>query len=171
MSIIRTGCILSIAASLILSGCSESSAPAPLPEVHASTEDLLKLYDPSSLVEVKILGAFPVDLQSVLGVHATGYSRIADMGEPCSPRDVADKNPGRCFLVGGVSNTGALVAFRNGGYTGGSTVAEVYVDINSTWTKIESWELGPAGFGYPGTLTQLMETIRLAGADRSLRAR
>lgn len=64
------------------------------------------MYDPSSRVEVKTLSGFPVELQSVLGVHATDSPPIADVGEPCAPTDVVMiKYPDWCFLVGGVSGT------------------------------------------------------------------
>jgi hypothetical protein len=78
-----------------LVGCSSSSDPAStfksnLPvEKELSTAELSKEYDPTALIEKKTLAALPADLQSVLGVHATGYARLADVGEPCYPTDVS----------------------------------------------------------------------------------
>jgi hypothetical protein len=135
---------------------SRTSAPTPNlsapTEKQLSTAELFKLYDPSSLVETKTLGNLPADLQSVLGVHATGYERLADVGEPCNPTDVVANDPGRCFFVGGVSPTSALVAFKIGGYAGQSGVGEAYVHTKSTWIKVESWNIG-----YPSNLTELRE--------------
>jgi hypothetical protein len=128
------------------------SAPT---EKQLSIEEVLKAYDPSSLVETKTLGALPTALQSVLGVHATGYARLADVGEPCDPTDYHGEDPGRCFLVGGVSPTSAFVAFKIGGFAGQSDVGEAYVYTNSTWTKVESWNIG-----HPRSLKELREMTR-----------
>jgi len=122
---------------------------------------LLKLYDRSSLVEAKTLGALPADLQSVLGVHATGYARLADVGEPCNPTDVVGKDPAQCFFVGGVSPTSALVASKIGGYAGQSGVGEAYVHTNSTWIQVESWSIG-----YPSNLKELREMTSFPPDDR-----
>jgi hypothetical protein len=138
--------------------CSQSSTPRPAPVLSAPAEkplsnaELLKLYDPSFLIETKTLSALPPDLQSVLGVHATGYARLADVGEPCNPTDVIDDDPGRCFLVGGVSDRSALVAFKIGGYAGPSGVGEAYVHANSTWARVASWNIG-----FPSNLKELRE--------------
>lgn len=141
------------------------STPA---EKRPSTAELLKLYDPSSLVETKALRAFPADLQSILGVHATGYARLADVGEPCNPTDAIGNAPGRCFYVGGVSATSALVAFKVGGIAGQSNIAEGYVHVNATWSKVESWDLGNADIGYSSSLNELQEMVRLAAEARRL---
>src|ERR1035437_3094413 len=122
MITIRIRCKFFIVASVLGSvvSCSQSSTPRPKAsapsEKQPSTAELLNLYDPSSLVETKTLSAFPSDLQSVLGVHATDSPRIADIGEPCNPTDVVRKDyPDRCFLLGGLSGTSALVAYKVGG--------------------------------------------------------
>jgi hypothetical protein len=135
--------MLLIAASMFnVVSCSKSSTPTPAPKLSAPAEkplsnaELLKRYDPSFLIETKTLSALPPHLQSVLGVYATGYARLADVGEPCNPTDVIDDDPGRCFLVGGVSDTSALVAFKIGGYAGPLGVGEATggrcIDIIST---------------------------------------
>jgi hypothetical protein len=115
--------MLLIAASMFnVVSCSKSSTPTPAPKLSAPAE--------------KPLSALPPHLQSVLGVYATGYARLADVGEPCNPTDVIDDDPGRCFLVGGVSDTSALVAFKIGGYAGPLGVGEATggrcIDIIST---------------------------------------
>jgi hypothetical protein len=163
MILLRISCTLFVAAWMIFSvvGCSPSSTPTPTANLSAptekqlSTEELLKLYDPSSLVETKTLGALPAALQSVLGVHATGYARLADVGEPCNPTDFHGEDPGRCFLVGGVSPTSALVAFKIGGIAGQSGVGEAFVHANSTWIKVHSWDIR-----YPRNLKELREMTR-----------
>jgi hypothetical protein len=150
MIVTRIWCILFVAVSMMFSGvgCSPSSTPTPTPHLSAPTEkqlsiaEVLKVHDPSSLVETKTLGALPAALQSVLGVHATGYARLADVGELCDPTDFHGEDPGRCFLVGGVSPTSALVAFKIGTIAGESDVGEAFVRTNSTWTKVQSWNIG-----------------------------
>jgi hypothetical protein len=161
MITIRTWCRSSIAASVMLSvvGCSQSSTPSPTPRARApveeppSTAELLKLYDPSSLVEAKTLKALPADLQSVLGVRGTDTPWIADVGEPCNPTDVVSKDyPSKCFFVGGVSATSALVAYKVGGFAGQSGAGAAYVHTNSGWTEVASWNIG-----YPSNLNELRE--------------
>jgi hypothetical protein len=147
--------------------CSPSSTPQVVPklgtpnEKQLSSSELLKLYDPSSLVEAKTLGDLPSDLQSVLGVHATGYERIADVGEPCNPTDVVGPGPTRCFFVGGISAASALVAFKIGGFAGQSGVGEAYVRTSAGWVRIKSWDIG-----YPDSLKQLREMTSLPPDDR-----
>jgi len=150
-------------------GCSRSSAPPPTetgPMVRQlSVAELSALYDPSSLVEVKTLSGFPADLQLALGVHATDFPRIADVGEPCAPSDVVSKDyPDRCFLIGGVSSTSALLAYRAGGYAGPFVVAARYVRAHSGWTMISHDTIGE-----PGSLAELKEMSRLAEESNSAR--
>ena len=164
MTTIQMWCMSLISALSVIGvvGCSPSSTPAPTPnsrtplESQLAASELLKLYDQSSLVEAKTLGDLPTDLQAVLGVHASGYARIADVGEPCNPTDVIGNDPARCFFVGGVSPTSALIAFKIGGIAGQSGVGEAYVHANSTWTKVESW-----GIGFPTNLKALREMVSL----------
>jgi hypothetical protein len=160
----QTWCILLMIINVI--GCSQPSAPTPGSSMGTPTEkqlttaELSKLYDPSSLVEAKTLGDLPADLQSVLGVHANGYARIADVGEPCNPTDVIGNDPGRCFFVGGVSATSALIAFKIGGYAGQTGVGEAYVHTASTWIKVESWSIG-----FPSDLKALREMVSIPRGD------
>lgn len=147
-------------------GCSQSNTPsqkASGPSEQPSTTQLLNLYDPSSLVETKTLRDLPADLQSVLGVHATDSPRIADNGEPCNPTDVVSKDyPDRCFLLGGLSDTSALVAYKVGGYAGQWEVAARYVHTESGCVKIGEWKIG-----YPNSLGELKEMSRLAAENNS----
>jgi hypothetical protein len=130
-------------------------------EKQPSTAELSTLYDPSSLVEKKTLRDFPLDLQSVLGVHSTDSPRIADVGEPCDPTDVVRIGyPDRCFLIGGLGGTSALVAYKVGGYEGQWEVAARYVHAKSGWVKI-----GEGRIGYPNSLSELKEMSRLAAEN------
>jgi hypothetical protein len=120
-----------------------------------------KLYDPSSLVEVKTLHSLPDGVQILLGVKATGYNRIADVGEKCNPTDVVGGDePGRCFLVGGVNESSALVAFKICGYAGQSVVAASYVRTKSAWVKVSEWDVG-----FPINLRELREMTSLPPED------
>jgi hypothetical protein len=160
---------ITVAASVLLSvvACSRSSsgdsaATMPSSGEKALTEsEIYKMYDPSSLVEVKTLHGLPEGVQTLLGVHATGYARIADVGEECNPTDVVGPGPGRCFFVGGASDSGALVAFKVGGFAGQSGVAEGYVHVKSGWIKVRAWAIG-----YPSNLRELREMTSVPPDDR-----
>jgi hypothetical protein len=119
-----------------------------------------RIYNPASLVEVKSLAGFPDELQIALGARINGYGRIADVGEECNPTDVVGDGPGRCFLLGGLSGTSALVAYKVGGYAGQWEVAARYVHTKSSWVKIEEGNIG-----YPNNLSELKEMSRLAAED------
>jgi hypothetical protein len=130
-----------------------------------SVSEIATLYDPSSLVQVKTLNGFPVELQSVLGVHATDSPPIADAGERCTPSDVVRIDyPDRCFLVGGVSSTSALVAYKAGSIAGPFVVAARYVLTKSTGVMI-----GNERIGMPSSLAELKEMSRLAMENDSSR--
>jgi hypothetical protein len=119
-----------------------------------------RIYNPASLVEVKSLAEFPDELQIALGARIKGYGRIADVGEECNPTDVVGDGAGRCFLLGGLSSTSALVAYKVGGYAGPWEVAARYVHTKSGWVKI-----GDGNIGYPNNLSELKEMSRLAAED------
>lgn len=125
-----------------------------------SQSDFYKLYDPSSLVEVKTLHGLPEAVQTLLGAHATGYARIAEVGEECDPTDVDGNDAGRCFLVGGTSDCSALVAFKIGGYAGQSEIARAYAHTKSGWIMVKEW-----GISYPNNLRELKEMTSLPPED------
>jgi hypothetical protein len=171
MVTIRTRFNLLISASALTGIMSCSQPSAPTPNAGTSTDrplsvaEMSTLYDPSSLVEVKTLRGFPVELQSVLGVHATDAPSIADVGEPCTPSDVVRIDyPDRCFLVGGLGGTSALVAYRVGSITGPFVVAARYVRTKSAWVMI-----GNETIGIPSSLAELKEMSRLATENDSSR--
>lgn len=159
----RSFFVVSTLASVV--SCSQSSTPKPETGAPSKNQpsigELSKLYDPSSLAEVKTLKDFPSDLQSVLGVHATDVPPIADIGEPCNPTDVIRRDyPDRCFLLGGISRTSALVAYKVGGYAGQWEVAARYVHTQSGWAKI-----GEGAIGQPNSLSELKNMSRLAAEN------
>jgi hypothetical protein len=90
---------------------------------------LFKLYDPSSLIEVRKFSDLP-----------DGVKALANR----SGMDARGEGPGgrlRHFLVGGVSKTSALVAYEQFGYVP-TYMADAYVKNGSDWVAIRSWEIG-----------------------------
>jgi hypothetical protein len=155
--------VLVLVVGIIQHKSSTSSKVSTPAEKRASTAELLKLFDPSSLVEAKTLRDLPADLRLQLGIHGTNFDWIADVGEPCNPTDVVSKDyPSKCFLVGGLSATSALISYNRGSYEGQSGVGVAYVYINSQWTKVESWRIG-----YPSNLKELREMTSFPPDDRS----
>jgi len=145
---------LVVVVSVSASACSRSTdskqnATSTIPEPLAAAR---RLYNPTSLVEVKSLAGFPEELQVALGARIKGYGRIADVGEECNPTDVVGYGPDRCFLLGGLSDTSALVAYKVGGYAGQWDAAASYVRTKSGWVKI-----GEGNIGYPNNLSELKE--------------
>jgi hypothetical protein len=91
--------------------------------------DLFKLYSPSSLMEVRNFSDLP-----------DGVRALANR----SGMDARGEGPGgrlRQFLVGGVSETSALVAYEQFGYVP-TYMADAYVKNGSNWVAIRSWEIG-----------------------------
>jgi hypothetical protein len=153
---------LLIAAAAGCSGSGDSGKPADAPaQPPESTADIGRLYDPSRLVELRSLRGYPEDLQALLGVHATGNSRIADVGEDCHVTDVPGPGPGRCFVLGGISRTSALVAFKGGGRAGQFLTSAAYVRDKAGWVLLWQRRVGP-----PASLVQLIEMTSVAADDR-----
>ncbi len=148
-----------------VAGCSRSgdvSTQAPSAGLNDPTQtDIGRLYDPKALVELRSLQGFPAELQAQLGVNATGYARIADVGEDCNPTAAHGADPGRCFILGGISKTSALVAFKVADHGGQSGGASAYVRAKSGWLKIREWRTG-----FPSTLRQLQEMTSFPPDDR-----
>lgn len=153
-----------------LAGCSRpadeaAGKPATADASPQSSADLARLYDPARLVELRSLRGFPPELRELLGVNAAGHARMADIGDECGAPEDQSTAPGRCFLMGGISRTGAIVAFKAVGYPGSSQLAEAFVRSASGWTAIRHWRVGA-----PASLVQLLEMIRLADADGKTQA-
>jgi hypothetical protein len=146
--------LLSLVIIITVSGsaCSRStnSKADATPGIQDSLAEARRIYNPASLVEVKSLAGFPEGLQVAMGARIKGYGRIADVGEECNPTDVVGAGPDRCFLLGGVSDTSALVAYKVGGYAGQSGEAAAYVHVQSDWIRIQRWQIG-----YPINLHEL----------------
>jgi hypothetical protein len=107
-----------------------------------------------SLSEVLSLAGLPLGVTTALGRPKSGLDGIADRNKPFNPTDAVDSSlPMRRFIIGGVSETYALVAFERGGI-GHSFEAVSYRIVGSTWTETKHWYLSrkPAS---------LLETLKL----------
>ncbi len=60
-------------------------------------------------------------------------------------------------MLGGLSDTSALIAYKVGGYGGQWEIAATYVRTKSGWIKI-----GQVKIGYPNSLSELKEMSQLA---------
>jgi hypothetical protein len=118
-----------VAAALLLgvSACMRSQ--------HAATalSSVRSLYDASSLVEVRCLSDLPAEIQSV----------FSDQGS------TSPEPPLRRFLVSGISETSALVAYEEG-EDPPSSIAVAYVLAGSQWIAVAHWSVGS-----PTSLRQL----------------
>jgi hypothetical protein len=138
---------------LIMSACSRSGdrAAAQLHEMSiAEQAEIAKRYDPSALAEVTSISNLPADLKS----HFKGWlgQRSEHPGAPSEHDDPGDR-PGR-FIIAGVSDTSALVAYEMFGYVP-TTHATAYVHAKSDWVVAKNWD----GVGYPKTLSELQLSI------------
>jgi hypothetical protein len=122
----------------------DAAPPATSPPVEgaASTTDMFKLYDPSSLIEVRSVSELPDGLRQI----EAGMMEAPGEG-PHS----------RCcqFLIAGASDTSALVAYEEFGYVG-TFLAKAYVHVASGWTEAHGWVIGS-----PTTLRELKEMTSL----------
>jgi len=110
--------------------CSRSEHPAsaqaqaPTSETPVSTE-VFRLYDPSKLVEIRSFADLPE------GVKALANRYLSE---------VFDNTPTK-FLVGGASESSAIVAFERFGYAP-SYYARAYVYSESRWVAAKEWTIG-----------------------------
>src|SRR6266702_4559690 len=107
--------LLSVVACSRLEHHASAQAQAPISETPVSTE-VFRLYDPSKLVEIR---SFP-DLPGGVKALANRYMS-----------EVFDNTPTE-FLIGGASETSAIVAFEQFGYAP-SYHARGYVFSESRW--------------------------------------
>jgi len=115
--------------------------------------DLLKLYDPSSLAEVRNFSDLPDSVQVIANRRG-----MAAKGE--GPDERLQK-----FLVGGLGKTSALVAYEQFGYVP-IYMADAYVKTGSDWVVIRSWKIGSvATLDEVKNLTQA-EATQVAPPDR-----
>jgi hypothetical protein len=128
----RIGSLHWIAAPVLLSvvACSRSEhrasaqAQAPTSETPVSTE-VFRLYDPSKLVEIRSFADLPE------GVKALANRSYMS--------EVIDNTPTE-FLVGGASESSAIVAFEQFGYAP-SYHARAYVFSESRWVAAKAWSI------------------------------
>lgn len=132
------------AATMMLVGVSAAHDANPSPggdvSIHSVTSES---YDSSSLTEVRSLSGFPAELTALIGWHKKGSGGIANVGEDFNATDSLDDRPSRRFLVGGVSNTSALVAYEEGGW-GTKKFATAYVHLKSGWAIVARWRIDMA---------------------------
>jgi len=136
---------------LIVSACSRSENHATSKSMSvAEQSEIAKRYDPSSLIEVTSISDLPKGLQ----FHVNGWlgQRNEKIGPPSEDDDPGDR-PGR-FIIAGVSDTSALVAYEMYGYVP-TTHATAYVHAKSDWIVAKKWD----AVGYPKTLSELRMSV------------
>jgi hypothetical protein len=109
---------------------------------------IAKQFDAPSLVEVTTISDLPNDLKS----HFKGWlgqrrENIAPPSEDDGPGDL----PGG-FIIAGVSDSSALVAYEEYGYVP-TTHATAYVHVKSDWIVARKWN----DIGYPKTLSESLK--------------
>jgi hypothetical protein len=111
---------------------------------------IAKQYDPSSLVEVTNISNLPDDLKS----HFKGWlgQRRANIAPPSEDDDPGERPGG--FIIAGVSDSSALVAYEELGYVP-TTHATAYVHVKSDWIPTKKWD----AVGYPKTLNELQLSV------------
>ena len=116
----------------------------------AEQSEIAKHYDPSSLIEITSISDLPKSLQS--RVNGWLSQRNEKNGPPSQDGDPADR-PGR-FIIAGVSDTSALIAYEMYGYVP-TTHATAYVHAKSDWIVAKKWD----AVGYPKTLGELRMSV------------
>jgi hypothetical protein len=104
--------------------------------------DMFKLYDPSSLIEVRKFSDLPDGVKVLAnrdGMEAKGEGPEGRLRE---------------FMVGGASQTSALVAYEQFGYTP-TYFAAAYVYTGGKWVAVRRWEIGK--------VTTLKEALNIIG--------
>lgn len=116
----------------------------------AEQTEMAKHFDASSLVEVARISDLPHDLKS----HFKGWlgERRENIAAPSEDDDPGDF-PG-AFIIAGVSDSSALVAYEEYGYVP-TTHATAYVHVKSDWMAAKKWD----GIGYPKTLSELKSAV------------
>jgi hypothetical protein len=113
---------------------------API-ETSANT-DVSKLYAPASLIEVRKFGDLP---EAVKALANNSYMR-----------EIYDNTPTK-FLVGGVSDSSAIVAYEQFGYVPFFR-AQAYVYSQSQWIPGRQWAIG-------SEITNLKDLISVTSAS------
>jgi hypothetical protein len=111
---------------------------------------IAKLFDTSSLVEVTRISDLPNDLKE----HFKGWlgRRRENIAPPSEDDDPGDRPGG--FIIAGVSDSSALVAYEEYGYVP-TTHAAAYVHVKGNWIAARKWN----DIGYPKTLTELKAAV------------
>jgi len=108
------------------------ASPAALPDTprHANA-DVFSLYDPKSLVEVKVFAELPEGVKALAnsgGMEARGEGPDGRLQQ---------------FMVGGASSTSALVTYEQFGFIP-TYGAVAYVYTGNKWVSVRKWEIGKA---------------------------
>jgi hypothetical protein len=116
----------------------------------AEQTEIAKRFDASLLVEVASISGLPDDLKS----HFKGWlgQRRENLAPPSEDDDPGDL-PG-AFIIAGVSDSSALVAYEEYGYVP-TTHAIGYVHVKSGWIVARKWN----NVGYPKTLSELQLSV------------
>jgi hypothetical protein len=135
--------LLTIAAILVTGAvaCTNKSDNGGSHDASQPANDYFKTYDPSSLIEVRNFADLPDGVKTQAGMDAKGEGPEGRLRE---------------FMVGGASQTSALVAYEQFGYTPTYTAA-AYVYTGSKWIPVRSWEIGKAS-----TLKEVLSIIALS---------
>lgn len=117
---------------LIVGGCTKPAQEngASTRQTNApSTAALAKLYEPSSLTEVREVQQFPADLKAALSDNGLDITK--------------SKTRPAQFLVGGLSATAAIIEYEQFDYVP-SYHAAVYVLAGRRWYRLWDWPIAPA---------------------------
>jgi hypothetical protein len=106
------------------------------------------------LEEARTLTAIPKDLAENLARGKAGSSGIADANEAFNVTDVVDDRPRRRFVVGGVCENRALIAYENGGRAH-TFEAREYAHGDNGWSEKGHWYFSRA----PRSLVDLQHQI------------
>jgi hypothetical protein len=111
---------------------------------------IAKTFDASSLTEVTKISDLPNDLKE----HFKGWlgQRKENIAPPSEDDDPGDLPGG--FIIAGVSDSSALVAYEEYGYVP-TTHATGYVHVKSDWIATRKWN----DIGYPKTLSELKGAV------------
>lgn len=127
----RTRVFAAALISISVVACSPSphhgTTPTPADPLETSNDtDVFKLYDPASLVEVRNFDDLP---EAVRALANDSFMKV-----------MRDNSPAK-FLVGGASDTSAIVAYEQFGFVP-SFRAQAYVYSQARWISGRQWDIG-----------------------------
>ena len=140
MNIVSKSSVIGVALALIaiVSACSRADQTLPPDTGVRSRPVTYESYDSSVLTEVRSLSDLPSQLSTLIGWHRKCCNMV-DVSEDFQPSDVMG-GPAYRFLVGGISDNSALIAYEEGTF-GLNSFATAYVHDASGWTLVGRWKL------------------------------